>query len=246
MHGRLPWIASPHPSSPHITHTGNFTDLNPGSNISSFYQYGDCSGFPTGASTTPVQTINSPTGSGTLPSFAVGDLEPATTYCVAVCIQDDTAGSGYICTGPQTFSTPKAPEVITLPATNVGVDNTSTLQGEYNSFVVGETLQYYHLVAPCDTYNQSADAMGNGTIPSNPGNGTLPPSTVGPLQAGVDSCTQVGWRINIISLTKHAPNHTLPQTHQACIIGVASNFGLPVCGQVSTFSWTAVVRDPRD
>ena len=111
---------------------------------------------------------------------------------MAVCIEDSTAGSGYICTGPQQFSTPKAPEVITLPAIDVGVGNMSTLNGEFNSFVPGETLQYYHLVAPCDTYNQSADAMGNGTIPNNPGNGTLPPATVGPLQAGVEYCTQVG------------------------------------------------------
>lgn len=165
----------------------------------SYFEYGPCTGFPVGASTTPVQTINSPTGSGALPPFTVGDLEPATSYCVAVCIQDDTAGSGYICTDPQTFSTPKAPEVITLPATDVGVGNTSTLQGEYNSFVPGETLQYYHLVASCDTYNQSTEAMGNGTILNNPGNGTLPPATVGPLQAGVEYCTQVSREIIVMA-----------------------------------------------
>jgi hypothetical protein len=50
----------------------------------------------------------------------VGDLEPATSYCVAVCIQDDTAGSGYICTGPQTLSTPAAPAVVTDPPYYIG------------------------------------------------------------------------------------------------------------------------------
>jgi hypothetical protein len=50
----------------------------------------------------------------------VGGLEPATEYCVSVCIQDDTAGSGYICTGPQSFSTPAPPVVETNPPYYVG------------------------------------------------------------------------------------------------------------------------------
>jgi hypothetical protein len=102
------------------TFNANYTDLNPGSNISSYYLYGDCSGFPTGASSTPVQTIINASANGTLPSFTVGDLQPSTTYCVSVCIQDDTAGSGYICTAPESFTTLKAPEVISNLPYNTG------------------------------------------------------------------------------------------------------------------------------
>ena len=120
-HTQEPIIEPPTDISPYnATFNGNFTDLNPGSNISSYYLYGDCDGFPTGASSTPVQTITSVDGSGELPSFTVGDLEPNTTYCVSVCIQDDTAGSGYICTAPESFDTLKAPEVISNPPYDVG------------------------------------------------------------------------------------------------------------------------------
>lgn len=197
------------------TLNANWTNLNPGSNVSSFYQYGDCNGFPAGALTTPVQVTTSASGSGSLPPFTVGGLEPSTQYCVGVCMEDSTAQSGFICsTSAFTFGTPKAPETITLPATNVGVGNTSTLKGEFNSFVPGETLEYYHLLAPCVTYNQSAEAVGNGTIPNNPGNGTLPPSTVGPLQAGTEYCYKVFLKVNCVlaldsmRLTTHCHKHT--------------------------------------
>ena len=67
-----------------------------------------------------MQTTYTASGSGTLPSFTVGDLEPSTQYCVAVCIQDDTAGSGYICSTPTTFSTPAPPAVETNPPYYIG------------------------------------------------------------------------------------------------------------------------------
>ncbi len=67
-----------------------------------------------------MQTITSVDGSGELPSFTVGDLEPNTTYCVRLCMQDDTAGSGYICTSPESFGTLKAPEVISDSPYDVG------------------------------------------------------------------------------------------------------------------------------
>jgi hypothetical protein len=103
------------------TFNGNFTDLNPGSNYSYYYQYGDCTGFPTGASTTPVATVSNAAANGTVPSATVGGLQPSTNYCARLCIQDDTAGSGYICTvPPQSFTTPAPPAVETNPPYYVG------------------------------------------------------------------------------------------------------------------------------
>lgn len=99
-----------------------FTDLNPGSNISSFYQVGECSGFPAGAFNTPVQVTTAANSSGTLPSYTLADLQPLTTYCVGICLQDDTSGSGFICsTDPTSFFTTRArQQVITDPPYNIG------------------------------------------------------------------------------------------------------------------------------
>jgi hypothetical protein len=214
-----PYVESPTDIKPqNATLQGNWTELPQGHNISYYYQWAPCSQYSANLSTSPVMVILNASDTGSLPPYTVGELEPSTTYCVSMCMQDDTAGSGFTCSTPTNFTTLKAPEVITLPATNVGVSNSSTLQGEYNSFIPGDTLMYYHLLAPCATYNDSVEIVGNGTILNSPGNGTLPAEVVGPLQAGLEYCTQ------------------------ACIVGVASNFGLPVCGQVYTFSWTAVVR----
>lgn len=206
------------------TFSGNYTDLPPGHNVSYYFEYGPgpCATFPnsnTSMAPTPPGFIQNASASGSIPPVTVGELEPQSELCARLCVEDETAGGGYICsTNPTPFSTPKAPEVFTDPATNVGEDGSATLHGSYDSFVPGETLTYYHLYAPCDTYNASQQQTPSGTIPNNPGNGTLPPVVVPGLTSEVEYCTQ------------------------ACVVGVASNFGNPVCGSVNAFGWDAVVR----
>jgi hypothetical protein len=95
--------------------------MNPGSNLSYYYQYAPCATFPNGGSSTPTQTIVNASTSGTFPPISVGNLQPDTEYCVTLCIQDDTAGSGFICTPPNSFRTLEKPDVDTNEPYNTGL-----------------------------------------------------------------------------------------------------------------------------
>ena len=104
------------------TYTAQYTDLPQGHNLSYYFEYGSCTGFPgADAVTTPVQYIYNASTNGSIPATTVGGLNPSTTYCMGMCLQDTTAGSGYSCTiSAFNFSTPKAPEVVSGPPTNIG------------------------------------------------------------------------------------------------------------------------------
>ena len=119
----------PTPTSTH-THAGNYSDLNPASNYSFYYEYGPCSGFPTNGQTqtvpVPPGTVDGAAGAGSIPPATVGNLEPSTEYCVRVCMEDETAGGGYICSSnPTSFSTPAAPAVETDPPYYIGKSDQS-------------------------------------------------------------------------------------------------------------------------
>ena len=117
-----PELEPPTDVSPYnATFSGNYSDFNPGSNYSYYYEYEPCAtAFSGASSTTPVGTVTNAPTNGTVPSATVGGLDPSTSYCVRLCMQDDTAGSGYICTAPESFGTLKAPEVISNPPYDVG------------------------------------------------------------------------------------------------------------------------------
>lgn len=55
---------------------------------------------------------------------SVGSLASSTDYCVILCLSDDTARSGYICTPPATFQTLAKPDVDTNEPYNTGTFST--------------------------------------------------------------------------------------------------------------------------
>lgn len=202
------------------TFSGSYTDLPGGHNLSTYFVYGPgpCNSFPNGnSSSTPLQTTASASINGTVPPVTVSDLEPIGSYCVSLCLQDDTAGSGFTCTAPTSFSTPKAPEVITDPPYNVGFQNGSTFIGSYNSFVSGHTLWAYYLYGECDTFPATAVGTYTETITAAPGNGTLSP----------------------VIITGLSPEQIYCVT--ACVIDVDVNRFQSLCGNVQNFTWTSPV-----
>lgn len=78
------------------TFSGAFDNLTPpGRNLSYYYSYGECAGFPTNAVQTTTMTYpNAPANSSVQP-VTVGSLEPSTNYCYTLCIQDGTCGYGW-------------------------------------------------------------------------------------------------------------------------------------------------------
>ena len=87
------------------------------------YGPGPCgaSDFPNAnTSTTPVQYITDGSTSGSTMPVSIGGLEPLVEYCASLCLEDITAGSGYICTTPTSFKTVNPPTAVTEPATDVG------------------------------------------------------------------------------------------------------------------------------
>ena len=100
------------------TLSATYTELPSGANYSWFYEVGPCAGFPDNGQTqtvpVPPGSVAGASGSGSIPSVTLGTLAPSTEYCVRVCMEDSTAGSGYLCsTNPTSFTTPAAPAVET-------------------------------------------------------------------------------------------------------------------------------------
>lgn len=96
--------------------------------VSSYYLFGTCAGFPGNAIQTPTQQS---TASGSLqaaPFTPSPSLAPSTLYCYQLCT--NTTSSGLQCAGSQSFTSGPAPQVYANPATNVDSPlNSSTLNG---------------------------------------------------------------------------------------------------------------------
>ena len=105
-----------------VSLAGSYSDLTPGANYSYYYEIEPCATAFSGASfVTPVGTVGNAASNGTVPSVTVGVLEPSVNFCARLCLQDNTVGSGYICTASQSFDTPAAPAVETATPYNVGM-----------------------------------------------------------------------------------------------------------------------------
>ena len=208
------------------TFSATYSNLSDAANYSYYFEYGPCAGFPTNGQTilvpVPPGEVDGANSTGSIPSVTVGGLSPSTEYCVRVCMEDETAGSGYICSSnPTSFTTPKAPEVVTGPPYYIGYNNGSTLQGSYNSFVPGHNLTAYYLYGECATFPTTAQATANQSIVSTTGNGTLAPVAVTGLSADTLYCTS------------------------ACIIDLNADpyTPVPLCGGVQNFSWPSPVSE---
>lgn len=101
------------------TLNGQYDGLQPpdSHNISAFYTYGVCDGYPSNALTTVSVFYPDAASSGTIEPITVGDLNSSSLICFQACIVDETAGTGPVCGSVQSFQTPT---VQTDPATNIG------------------------------------------------------------------------------------------------------------------------------
>lgn len=103
----------------------------------------------------------------------------------------------------------------TTPATAVGFNSSSTLNGAYTNFPAGTIVSWYNW-APCDTYNVSTTQTPNATFIST-GAGSTPGYVLTGLSADVLYC------------------------YQSCGVSPSTKPDTAVCGDIESFQWTTAV-----
>ncbi len=101
---------------------------------------------------------------------------------------------------------------VTDPASFVGYQNSSILNGNYYNLPAGDVTSWYNY-APCSTFNTSTSRTANDTIIGSQGSGTLPGVTISDLLADTTYC------------------------YSACVVA-ASEPDRVTCGGVQSFQWT--------
>ena len=209
----------------------------------------------------PPGTVDGAAGAGSIPPATVGNLEPSTEYCVRVCMEDETAGGGYICSNnPTSFTTPAAPAVETDPPYYIGKSDQSrprSLLFDRTPLLTNPSRQSHttpRLITHCTGHNNGSTLSGsyNSFVPGHDLSAyylyapcdTFNTSAMSTSPESIPSTSGNG-SISPVAVTG-LPAETLICA-RACVLDLDANATMgdptgPVCGAVQTFIWPLPVR----